>query len=63
MQIGSLVKTNGHPHAGDYPKGVGVVVAYRDEGLHKMYNSVRVVWVDVDVERPIRQQFLDIVCE
>ncbi len=63
MQIGTLVKTNGHPHAKDYPKGLGVVVSYRDEGLHEMYNSAYVVWVEAGVQRSIKQMFLEVVCE
>jgi hypothetical protein len=62
MQVGSLVKTNGRA-SWDYPKGVGIVVAYRDEGLHKMYNTAYVQWPNDGVERSIRHQFLDIVCE
>ena len=63
MQIGTLVKTNGHPHAKDYPKGVGVVMGYRDEGLHEMYNTAYVQWPNEGVERSIRHKFLEIVCE
>ncbi len=63
MQVGSLVKTKDHPHAKAYPKGIGVVVGYRDEGLHKMYNSAYVVWPSTGEARSIKQMFLEVLCK
>ena len=64
MQIGTLVKTNRHVHTvSGYPKGVGVVVGYRDEGLHEMYNTAYVQWPNEGVERSIRHKFLEVICE
>ena len=62
MRIGSLVKINNHPHADKtHPKGVGVVVDYRDEGLHEMYNTVYVTWPDTGEHRSMRQMFLELI--
>ena len=63
MKVGDLVKTNGHPHADGYPKSMGIVVNYRDEGLHEMYNSVHVMWPDTGEQRSVRQMFLEVVSE
>ena len=65
MQIGSLVKIKEsvHPHAKDCPKGVGVVLRYRDEGLHKMYNTAYVLWPNTGEERSIRHMFLETICK
>ena len=63
MEVGDLVKINDHPHAGSYPKGVGVVVDYRDEGLHEMYNTVYVTWFDTGEHRSVRHKFLEVVSE
>ena len=62
MKVGSLVRTNGHPHADQsYPKGLGVVMSYRDEGLNEMYNTVYVMWPDNGEHRSIRHMFLEVV--
>ena len=63
MKPGSLVKINDHPHASSYPKGVGVVMDYRDEGLHEMYNTVYVTWLDTGEHRSVREMFLEVVSE
>ena len=63
MKVGDLVKTNGHPHADDYPKGAGIVVGYRDEGLHEMYNTAHVLWPDTGKQRSIRHMFLEVISE
>ena len=61
MKVGSLVRTNGHPHAGGYPKEIGIVVDYRDEGLHEMYNTVYVMWPTSGEQRSVRQMFLELI--
>ena len=63
MEIGDLVKTNGHPHADGYPKGAGIVVGYRDEGLHEMYNTAYVLWPGTGEERSVRHMFLEVISE
>ena len=63
MKVGDLVRTNGHPHADGYPKSMGIVVNYRDEGLHEMYNSVHVMWPATGEQRSVRQMFLEVVSE
>jgi hypothetical protein len=64
MKVGSLVRTNGHPHADQsYPKGLGVVMDYRDEGLNEMYNTVYVMWLDNGEYRSIRHIFLEVISE
>ena len=63
MKVGDLVRTNGHPHADDYPKGMGIVVGYRDEGLHEMYNTAYVLWPATGEQRSVRQMFLEVVSE
>ena len=63
MQVGDLVKTNGHPHADGYPKGAGIVVDYREEGLHEMYNTVYVMWSTTGEQRSVRQMFLEVISE
>jgi len=63
MKEGDLVRTNGHPHAEDYPKGIGVVVGYRDEGLHEMYNTAYVLWPDTGKQRSIKHIFLEVISE
>ncbi len=63
MKVGDLVRTNGHPHADGYPKGIGVVVDYRDEGLHEMYNTAYVLWPDTGKQRSIRHMFLKVINE
>ena len=63
MQVGSLVRTNDHPHAGSYPKGVGIVMGYRDEGLNEMYNTVYVTWFDTGEHRSVRHMFLEVISE
>ena len=63
MKVGDLVRTNGHPHADGYPKGIGVVVNYRDEGLHEMYNTAYVLWPDTGKQRSIRHMFLEVISE
>ena len=63
MRVGSLVRTNGHPHAKTYPKGVGVVMGYRDEGLNEMYNTEFVTWLDTGEHRSVRHMFLEVISE
>jgi len=64
MKVGDLVKINDHPHADKtHPKGVGVVVGYRDEGLHEMYNTAYVLWPNTGEERSVRHIFLEVVSE
>ena len=63
MKVGDLVKTTDHPHAKDYPTGHGIVLRYRDEGLHEMYNTVYVLWPDTGEKRSVRQIFLEVVSE
>ena len=63
MKVGDLVRTNGHPHAKDYPTGMGVVVGYRDEGLHEMYNTASVLWPSTGEKRSVRQMFLEVISE
>jgi len=63
VKVGDLVKTNGHPHAKDYPKGLGIVLSYRDEGLHEMYNTAYVLWPDTGEKRSVRQMFLEVISE
>ena len=63
MKVGDLVKINDHPHASHYPKGVGVVVDYRDEGLHEMYNTAYVTWPDTGKTLSVRQVLLEVVSE
>ena len=63
MKVGDLVKTKNHPHAKSYPKGMGIVVGYRDEGLHEMYNTVYVTWLDTGEHRSVREMFLEVVSE
>ena len=61
MQVGDLVRTNSHPHADGYPKGMGIVVDHRDEGLHEMYNTVYVMWPATGEQRSVRQMFLEVI--
>ena len=63
MRVGDLVKTTDHPHAKDYPTGHGIVVGYRDEGLHEMYNTAHVLWPESGEKRSVRQMFLEVVSE
>ena len=63
MKVGDLVKTTSHPHAKAYPKSHGIVMSYRDEGLHEMYNSVYILWPDTGEKRFVRQMFLEVVSE
>ena len=63
MNIGSLVRTNGEPNARVYPKSIGIVMGYRDEGLHEMYNTVYVMWPATGEQRSVRQMFLEVVSE
>ena len=64
MKVGDLVRTNGHPHAKAYANdGMGIVVGYRDEGLHEMYNTAYVLWFDTGEQRSIRQMFLEVISE
>ena len=63
MKVGDLVKTNGHPHADGYLKEMGIVVDYRDEGLHEMYNTVYVMWPATGEQRSVRQMFLEVISE
>ncbi len=63
MKVGSLVRTNDHPHAGSYPKGVGIVMGYRDEGLNEMYNTAYVTWFDTGEHRSVRHMFLEVISE
>jgi hypothetical protein len=63
VKTGSLVRTNGHAHAKTYPKGVGVVTHYHDQGLHKRYNVVDVLWPDTGEHRSVREMFLEVVSE
>ncbi len=62
MKVGDLVKTKDHTPK-EYPKGMGVVTRYRDEGLHEMYNSVYVLWPCTGEERSMRQMFLELISE
>ena len=63
MKVGDLVKTTNHPHAKSYPKGMGIVVGYRDEGLHEMYNTAHVLWPESGEKRSVRQIFLEVISE
>ena len=63
MKVGDLVKTTNHPHAKDYPTGHGIVVDYRDEGLHEMYNTAYVMWPATGEQRSVRQMFLEVISE
>lgn len=63
MQVGSLVKINDHPHAKGYPTGHGIVVGYRDEGLHEMYNTAYVLWPATGEKRSVRHMFLEVLSE
>jgi len=63
VQVGDMVKTTTHPHAKDYPTGYGIVVGYRDHGLHSDYNSVVVLWPATGDKRPVRQMFLEVISE
>ena len=63
MKVGDMVKTTPHSHAKDYPTGYGIVVGYRDEGLHEMYNTAYVLWPDAGEKRSVRQMFLEVISE
>ena len=63
MKVGDLVRTNDEPNARCYPKSIGVVMGYRDEGLHEMYNTVYVMWTATGEQRSVRQMFLEVVNE
>jgi hypothetical protein len=63
MKVGDLVKTKKHGHAKAYPEGYGIVVDYRDEGLHEMYNTAHVMWPATGEERSVRQMFLEMISE
>ena len=63
MKVGSLVKINDHPNAKTYPKGMGVVMHYHDQGLHERYNVVDVLWLDTGEERCVRHLFLELINE
>ena len=63
MKVGDLVKIKDRPHAKDYPTGHGIVVGYRDEGLHEMYNTAYVLWPDTGKQRSIRHMFLEVISE
>ena len=63
MKVGDMVKTTTHPHAKDYPTGYGIVVGYRDEGLHEMYNTAYVLWPDTGEKRSGSQMFLEVISE
>lgn len=64
MKVGSLVKIKDHPQVDKtHPKGVGVVMGYRDEGLHEMYNTVYVTWLDTGEHRSVRHLFLEVISE
>ena len=61
MEIGDLERTTDHPNAMLYPKGIGIVVDYRDEGLHEMYNTAYVLWPDTGEKRSVRHMFLEVI--
>jgi hypothetical protein len=63
MRVGSLVKINDHPNAKTYPKGMGVVMHYHDQGLHERYNVVDILWPDTGDYRSVRQMFVEVVSE
>ena len=63
VKVGDLVRTNDDPHARSYPKGMGIVVGYRDEGLHEMYNTAHVLWPESGEKRSVRQIFLEVISE
>ena len=63
MKVGDLVRTNSEPNARSYPKSIGIVMDYRDEGLHEMYNTAYVLWPETGEERSVRQMFLEVVGE
>ena len=64
MRVGDLVKINDHPHADKtYPKGVGVVMGYRDEGLNEGYNTAHVQWLGTGEFRSVRHLFLEVISE
>ena len=63
MNVGDLVKTTNHPSAKAYPKGMGIVTHYIDEGLHDMYNTAHVMWPETGEERPVRQMLLEVISE
>ena len=63
MKVGDLVRTTNHPSAKAYPKTMGIVTYFRDEGLNDMYNTAHVLWPDTGEERPVRQLLLEVVSE
>jgi len=63
MKVGDLVRTNGHPHAKDYPTEMGIVVGYHDAGLHEMYNTVHVLWPSTGEGRSVKHMFLEVISE
>ena len=63
MKVGDLVRTNSEPNARIYPKSIGIVMDYRDEGLHEMYNTVYVMWPSTGEQRSVRQMFLEVISE
>ena len=63
MKVGDLVRTNSEPNARTYPKSIGIVMGYRDEGLHEMYNTVYVMWPATGEQRSVRQMFLETISE
>ena len=61
MKLGDLLKVTNHAHAKVYPKSVGIVTHYTDNGLHADYNSARVLWPASGEERSVRQMFLEVI--
>ena len=63
MKVGDLVKTTDPSRLPGHPKGMGIVVGYRDEGLHEMYNTAYVLWPDTGEKRSVRHMFLEVISE
>ena len=63
MKVGDLVKINDHPNAKTYPKGMGVVMHYHDQGLHEHYDVVDILWFDTGEHRSVRQMFVELISE
>ena len=63
MKIGDLVKIKDCASSRHYPKEIGVIMDYRDEGLHEMYNSAYVLWPNTGEQRSVRQMFLELISE
>ncbi len=63
MKVGDLVKIKDRASSRHYPKEIGVIMGYRDEGLHEMYNTAYVLWPNTGEQRSVRQMFLELISE